>query len=175
MAQARFDRPGLVRVSQAAARARELTGHHFGLSDDWFDRTSHQVCTRKDLRASEVLGDGRLACIRLLYRVLGEAPGRVLRCQQVLPHYRICLQDHNVLAWQARVPGEDLADLVTAVLTHEYVHLVRFARLEHPYRTREEAAGEEARVDTLTRQILERHGGAALRRVAAVLPARSRG
>jgi hypothetical protein len=144
-----------------------MTGQHFALPDRWFDRTSHEVCTLKDLRADEVLGRGRLAQIRRLHRILEEGAGRVLRCEILCPHYRICLQDHNILGrlrWHHELSS---LDLLTWVLTHEYVHLVRFQRLDHPYHADGEGAlAEEARVSALVRQILVRLGPRALRRAA---------
>lgn len=155
--------------------ARELTGHYFALPDRWFEETSHEVCTRKDLRRGEVLDGGRLAQIRRLYRVFEASPGQFLRCQRFCPHYRICLQDHNLLA-VARRQQCALEDVLTWVLTHEYVHLVRFRRFEHSYDApiplRED---EEARVERLTRTILSRLGGPGVRRLVARLDREERG
>lgn len=156
-------------LTDAVPVARELTGHFFALPDRWFEETSHEVCTLKDLRRGEVLGAGRLAQIRRLYRVLDTAPGRFLRCDRFCPHYRICLQDHNLLA-VARRQGATLEDVLTWVLTHEYVHLVRFLRFEHSYDAPDALReGEEIRVERLTRRILSRLGGPGLRRLAARL------
>jgi hypothetical protein len=56
------------------------------------------------------------------------------------------------------------------VLTHEYVHLVRFCRLEHPYHAPEERRSrEEAQVAAVTRSILHRSGHRGLRRLAVRL------
>jgi hypothetical protein len=153
-------------LDNALGIAREMTGQFFGLPDDWFERTSHQVCTLKDLRDDEILGVGKFAQIRKIHRILEDAPGRFLRCSRLCPHYRICLQDHNILA-RLRAEADILAgDLLTYVLTHEYVHLVRFDRLNHPYRTWPEvAAQEEARVGDLTRTIVQRLGHRRLRRL----------
>lgn len=163
-----FGAPELEAVACAAERARDMTGQHFALPDGWFERTSHEVCTLRDLRREEVLGEGRLAQIRRLHRILDQGEGRVLRCEAVCPHYRICLQDHNILG-RLR-DGADLSflDLLTWVLTHEYVHLVRFQRLEHPYHAAGETAEvEEERVGALARNILGRLGPPNLRRTAA--------
>jgi len=156
-------------VACAAARARELTGQHFALSDGWFDATSHEVCTLRDLRRLEILGDGRLAQIRRLLRIADDGAGpRVLRCEAVCPHYRICLQDHNILERLRRCADLPAVDLLTWVLTHEYVHLVRFQRLDHPYHSPPGwAQAEEARVGAIVRRILARSGPTRLRRAAA--------
>ena len=150
--RARFGRRELEVLDQALSLAQELTGQHYGLADDWFERTSHQVCTRKDLRPFEVLGPGYLAQIRRVYRIPRDPVWPVPRLSA---HYRICLQDHNLLDRLRHEPDVRLADLLVAVLTHEYVHLVRFCRFDCPYqdpaRLRE---AEEVRVNRLVREIL---------------------
>jgi hypothetical protein len=146
--------------------ARDLTGQYFALPDDWFEAASHQVCTAKDLHRNEILEEGRLALIRRLYR-LREGGGAVLRCENLCPHYRICLQDHNILGRLERDRRLELPELLTCVLTHEFVHLVRFCRLEHPYEAPDERRlAEEQRVDEITRRILSRLGYRRLRHTA---------
>lgn len=167
--RAAFGAPELDDVAHAAARARELTGQHFALPDRWFEATSHEVCTLRDLRRTEVLGGGRLAQIRRVLRVAaGGGEGRVLRCETLCPHYRICLQDHNILACVRRRGDLPVLDLLTCVLTHEYVHLVRFQRLDHPYHASSGwTRDEEERVGAIVRGILARSGPSSLRRAAA--------
>lgn len=154
-------------VAEAVPLARDLTGHYFALTDEWFEENSHEVCTARNLRQGEVLRDGRLAQIRRLYRVREGAPGALLRCQRLCPHYRICLQDHNLLTLAEREPDLDLPGVLTWVLTHEYVHMIRFRRFQHPYDAPMGLrADEEARVEELTRRILSRLGDRKLRRLA---------
>jgi hypothetical protein len=156
-------------LDQAVGIAREMTGHYFGLPDDWFERVSHQVCTLRELRGQEVLGAGKLAQIRKLHRILDE-PDAFLRFQRVCPHYRICLQDHNILALLRERAVLAPRDLLLHVLLHEYVHLVRFGRWEQAYEAGpESAAEEEGRVAEIARSIASRLGPRKLRRAAALL------
>lgn len=165
-----FGREELDALSQALPIAREMTGQFFALSDDWFSRTSHEICTLRDLRAQEILGPGRLALIRRVHR-LAEPGGPILRCDRLCPHYRICLQDHNILAWLRGMDAVAARDLLAYVLTHEYVHLVRFDRLEHSYQSFPEGrAQEEARVTEIARTIAARLGPPGLRRAAPAIP-----
>jgi len=163
--------PGELRaLERAVPLAQELTGERFALPDDWFARADQRVLSARDLRAGELLVGGRLAQIRRVYRVDGAGEGGVLRCERLCPHYRICLQDHNILGRLRRERDLELPDLLVGVLTHEYVHLVRFCRLEHPYHApAERRSWEEARVEALTRDILRRSGHRGLRRVAESL------
>ena len=159
-----FGTDDLEALDGALEIAREMTGQFFGLPDDWFRRTSHEVCTLRDLRVEEILGKGKLAQIRKLHRILGEEPGRLLRCSRVCPHYRICLQDHNILGRLQAGSTPELRDFLAYVLTHEYVHLVRFQRLEHPYLVSPEGSEvEETRVGELTTAIVQRLGHRRLR------------
>lgn len=157
-------------LARAVPLARELIGERFALADDWFDRTSHRILSARELRDGELLGRGRLAEIRRVFRLEGEGADHFVRCERLCPHYRICLQDHNILDRVRTDPNLELAELLVGVLTHEYVHLVRFCRLEHAYHAPEERRSrEEARVRELTRQILLRSGHAPLRRAAESL------
>ncbi len=158
-----FGSEELKALSEALPIAREMTGQHFALPDDWFRRTSHEVCTLRELRDEEVLEEGRLAQIRRIQRIL-DPQFQGLRCRSVCPHYRICLQDHNILSWLRRRPDLLPRDLLAYVLTHEFVHLIRFDRLEHPYVvTAEAAAAEEERVSEIARRIAARLGPPGLR------------
>ncbi len=159
--------PRELRVLEGAVPlAQELTGQHYGLPDDWFERTSHEVCTRRDLRPFEVLGPGHLAQIRRVHRLPVGAGVHTVPCPRLWAHYRICLQDHNLLRRLAADPALDLDDLLLLVLTHEYVHLVRFCRFDCPYEGG--AAGrdeEERRVHRVVESIV-RSGPRRLREAA---------
>jgi hypothetical protein len=72
--------------------------------------------------------------------------------------YRICLQDHRILD-AARETEMRLGSLLTYVLTHELIHVVRFGqqlqRLDLPYELRQH---EEQKVENTTRAILAKAG-----------------
>ncbi|MBI5442085.1 MAG: hypothetical protein HY900_12840 [Deltaproteobacteria bacterium] len=161
-----FGRQELEALAEALRIAREMTGQYFALPDDWFARTSHEVCTLRQLRAQEILGAGRLAQIRRLHRVV-QPRSPFSGGQGVRAHYRICLQDHNILERLREDTALTARDLLAYVLTHEYVHLIRFDRLEHPYRSfPDDAAREETRVSELAWAIATRLGPPALRRAS---------
>ena len=74
--------------------------------------------------------------------------------------YRICLQDHRILD-AARKAEMRLGSMLTYVLTHELVHVVRFGqqlqRVDLPYELRPH---EEQKVEKTTRAILAKAGDA---------------
>jgi hypothetical protein len=78
--------------------------------------------------------------------------------------YRICLQDHRILD-AARKTEMRLGSLLTYVLTHELVHVVRFGqqlqRVDLPHELRQH---EEQRVEKTTRAILAKAGDAEINR-----------
>ena len=60
----------------------------------------------------------------------------------------------------------DLESLLTCVLIHEYVHLVRFSRHQHPYQaSAARRVAEERRVEAITAEIVSRVGHDRLRRM----------
>ncbi len=152
----------LALLAQATRVSRDLAGQYYALPCDWFENTSHRICSARDLRRGEVLGQGHLAQIRRVLRLAEHEP--VLRCRRLCPHFRICLQDHNLLRRAREGCALDLETLLTWVLTHEYVHLVRFSRGQHPYRVCERRRlVEEGRVDEITAEIVGRLGHRRLR------------
>ena len=168
-----FSPADLALLARATRVARDLAGQFYALPSDWFEDTSHRVCSARELRRGEVLGAGHLAQIRRVLRLAEGEP--VLRCRRLCPHYRICLQDHNLLRRSGEDGVLDLETLLTWVLTHEYVHLVRFSRGQHPYRVcGHRRVDEERRVDEITAEIVRRQGHGRLRRAGPDLAATAR-
>ena len=62
----------------------------------------------------------------------------------------------NILAAVRRVPARfDLQTLLTYIMTHELIHIVRFERFQHPFQTSPaDRVREEERVHALTYDIL---------------------
>jgi hypothetical protein len=71
--------------------------------------------------------------------------------------YRICLQDHNILAALERDRQLDLFPLLVYIFTHELVHVVRFYKFLQCFEADDYSRGkEEATVHDLTHRILRR-------------------
>jgi hypothetical protein len=113
----------------------------------------YEVKTLNGLRSSEV-ADHALAQT-LCYRFCKQTELIVIEQGDL---YRICLQDHRILE-AARQLNTGLQPLLTYVLTHELVHVVRFGQqlqsLDMPYQMRHI---EERNVDRTTRIILDKSG-----------------
>jgi len=147
------------RVPEVLGLAEELTAEHFQLPS--FDESSftYDVLTLKDLGPEEI-DDQALA---VLHRYARED-------RESSPHsfFRICLQDHNLLAALSREQDIAFDDLLLFVLTHELVHIVRFARfLQIFHAPEDERLAEERAVHDTTRQILARLRSDTLERILA--------
>ncbi len=69
--------------------------------------------------------------------------------------YKICLQDHQILAALESVPDLRLFPFALYILCHELIHIVRFSRFLQAFEaSEEERMAEESRVHNRTREIL---------------------
>ncbi len=133
-------------LDEALYVAEHSCADHFKLDGGGWKRLRFELGTRASLRPAEV---NRRALAKLARY---EAP--LIHPRSAGHFYRICLQDGPIME-VARRDGLKLLGLLTYVLTHELVHIVRFNRFEqlfcaHP-RVR---PGEERRVHQLTYDIL---------------------
>ena len=65
-------------------------------------------------------------------------------------YYRICLYDPEILQAVAAEPGLELEPLLLYVLTHEFIHVARFARFMGPFEAG--PAGRQAEEETVHRE-----------------------
>lgn len=110
----------------------------------------YEVCTLRSLESTEVT-DSALAQT-LCYDLRRQVAGDVL---EHVDFYRICLQDHRILEVVRSTAETKLAPLLTYVLTHELIHVVRFGqRLQRVDLADELRPEEESKVERTTRRIL---------------------
>lgn len=128
--------------------AEDMVSNHFGLSEDFWKRDARfQLVTLAQLNLDEVT-DSALAQI-IKYHVADRDRHRTRYL------YRICLQDHRILA-AGRSGGLELATLMSYVMVHELIHLVRFARHDQLFEARPRLRPmEENLVHRLTGRLLE--------------------
>lgn len=144
-----FQSAEIALLGQAMEVAEERVSDHFQLSGDSWRRYPYEIRTLADLLPQEV-DDRALAQVLKLRRppLASQYRGK--------DFYRICLQDHNLLRMARRSGGGELfLPLLTYVMAHELVHVVRFYRFQHLFEaTEKERAREEARVHALSAEIL---------------------
>jgi hypothetical protein len=139
------------RVEAVGREARELVSNYYALAPRERLRLRSEVRTLTEL-APEEITDHALAQV-LCYEYTRRSGGAVVDRGEL---YRICLQDHRILdALKRQARQLDFAALLLYVMTHEFVHVVRFGvnlqeiNLPAPLRPT-----EEQNVDGITRKIL---------------------
>jgi hypothetical protein len=146
-----FNPAQLRTVRQARERAATLVSAYYCVAPREWRQMPYEVKTLRALDRSEVT-DAALA--QTVCYNFKRAAGPVVIDEGDL--YRICLQDHRILD-ALRHTRLKLGALLTYVLTHELVHVVRFGqrmqRIDLPFELRDD---EECKVERTTRTILAR-------------------
>lgn len=129
--------------------AEESVSDFFRLSDGAWRAYPYEVRTLAELLPKEVT---KRALAQVLRLRKPPAEGQ-LRAKDF---YRICLQDHNLLGLIRREGTRDLfLPLLTYVMAHELVHIVRFYKFQHLFDTSPlQKAAEEKKVYELTARVL---------------------
>lgn len=139
------------KVTEAVAMAEELVSNFYKLSDSQWLHARYDVKTLVDLALDEIV-DGPFAQI-----IRYEAQRRNTSLGSgSYDFYKICIQDHAILAAIRESSGIQLFAFVLYIGTHELIHIVRFSKFIQNFNA--SAANrmvEENRVHALTRQILE--------------------
>jgi hypothetical protein len=134
---------------KAGQVAQSLVTDYYRIAPREWQNMRYEVKTLTALRSSEV-ADHALAQT-LCYGFCKQAGPQVIEQGDL---YRVCLQDHNILEAAAR-RNVRLRPMLTYVLTHELVHVVRFGqRLQSMNLPREMRPMEERKVEKTTRTIL---------------------
>jgi hypothetical protein len=141
-------------VSQAVEISEDVTANYFKISTAQWKHVRYDIRTLPDLRADEIT-DAAFAQITRYSR----APDQALRAGEPYDYFKICLQDHNIVAAVERDESLQLLPLAVYVVTHELVHVVRFCRfLQHFDADLQERQVEEARVHEITQEVLGTQG-----------------
>ena len=144
-----FTRAQLLSVTRARELAAAMVTDYYKVAPREWSRMPYEVKTLRSLESSEITDDALAQTV--CYGFKRQAGPVVLEEGDL---YRICLQDHRILD-ASRQCGTSLGALVTYVLTHELVHVVRFGqrlqRIDLPEALR---GREESRVESTTYAIL---------------------
>lgn len=142
-----FTADNLTQVMNAADIAEEVISEHFHLTSSHWSRHRYELRTGVEL-------EGHEQCEGAFAQVLRYAVSR----DEIRPtdFYRICVQDHNILAALGSKPAGFLFPLMAYVLTHELLHVVRFARFLQLFAAEDtDRDREESLVHRLTFELLE--------------------
>jgi len=151
MDQLRYFSPAqLERVTQAVEMAEDLVSNYYKLSSSQLGRLNYDVRTLSDLTPAEVVS-GHFAQI-VKYKLKKKD---VLRETEANDFYKICLQDHSIIASLEKHPELEFLTFLLYIVCHELIHVVRFRRFLQQFNvSAEEKLAEERRVHAKTNEIL---------------------
>lgn len=155
-----FDSIQMKEVNAAREQAARLITDYYRVAPREWRKMPYEVKTLRALDKSEIT-DIALAQT-LCYGIRREAGPLILEERDL---YRICLQDHRILDAAQRTRTH-LKAMLTYVLTHELVHVVRFGQrmqaIDLPHELRPH---EEQRVEQTTRSILTKADDLDIKRI----------
>lgn len=117
--------------------------------------------------ADYIVAKGTRSDVRTLYDIACVHPerdagyadifARLMRVEESgrLRHYRICLNDDEIMDFLARHPDIDLLTFLVFVMTHELLHIQRFTCGQADFARA--CHDEEVLVDNLTRLLMAKH------------------
>lgn len=145
-----FSRDEIVLLSEAIEISEELISDFFKISTSQWKHYRYDIQSLKDLCEEEIT-DGAFAQIHRY----GRCPQTRLRGSEHVDYFKICLQDHVIRRALKRDPLIKLLPLSLYIVSHELIHVIRFAKfLQNFNATPTEKEREETRVHTLTYQLL---------------------
>ncbi len=148
--KAPFTSEQLSAVTHAVGIAEELVSNHFKMSASQWLRPKYDVKTLAELAPPEIV-DGPFAQI---IRYEGQ-PKSASLSSSTYDFYKICLQDHAILAALRQNPDLQLLPFALYIITHELIHIVRFSKFLQGFdASAEERLAEEQRVHARTHDIL---------------------
>ena len=110
-------------INQAVTLGEELVSNYYKMSASQWLRPKYDVKTRIDLTAAEMV-DGPFAQV---IRYEGQRVGSTLG-SEAYDFYKICLQDHAILAVLDQSPDLRLLPFSLYIIVHELIHIVRFSK-----------------------------------------------
>jgi hypothetical protein len=147
-----FDKDELIVVSEAVALAEELTSNAYKMSFAEWHRRRYDIKTLADLSPEEIVYGPFAQIIRYVGRRAQTSLG-----SSSYDFYKICLQDHSILAALNEVPRLRLFPFSVYIVTHELIHVIRFTKFLQAFdASPENKMEEEGRVHEQTRAILKR-------------------
>ncbi len=137
-------------VSQAVEIAEDVTANYFKISTAQWKHVRYDIRTLAELRADEIT-DSAFAQITRYSR----KPDHTFSGGRHYDYFKICLQDHNIMAAVERDEPVQLFPLAVYVVTHELVHVVRFCKFLQRFDAEPlERQQEEMRVHDITQKAL---------------------
>ncbi len=146
-----YFRPEHIRViDEAVAISEEIVSDRMGLTSTYWKRNPYEVKTLKETAADERPGHAFAHLVRYGKGVKDKSRGS----DAPLDFYRICLHDHRILTATEKKGLFDLKPFLVYILSHELLHITRFAGFRCHMDSRRRGI-EEGIVHRLTGTILK--------------------
>lgn len=138
-------------LGQSIHISEELLSEHYKISTSQWKRYRYDIQSLKDLQTREVTD----LAFAQIHRY-AQSPHERLRGSETGDYFKICLQDHVIRRAVERDAIIQLLPLALYIVTHELIHVIRFAKfLQRFESTTIEQEAEEGRVHALTYKLLE--------------------
>ena len=138
-------------VNNAVAMAEELVSNFYKMSSNQWLHSKYDVKTLADLVPAEIVDGPSAQVIRYKGKRKDISLGSA-----AYDFYKICLQDHSILATLVQFPFIELFPFVLYIAIHELVHIVRFSKFLQSFEaSADEKMCEEKRVHEYTHAILD--------------------
>lgn len=134
-------------VSQAVEISEDVTANYFKISTAEWKHVRYDIRTLAELSMNEIT-DHAFAQISRYSRKPDHG-------RRYYDYFKICLQDHNIMAAVERDKQLQLSPLALYVVTHELVHVIRFCKFLQRFDAEPlERQQEEVRVHKITQKAL---------------------
>jgi hypothetical protein len=146
-----FNKEEIAVLRQSISISEELISDFYKISTSEWKRYRYDIQSLKDLLEEEIVD----IAFAQVHRY-AQSPHQRLRGSETGDFFKICLQDHMIRKAVQRDPHIELLPLTTYIVTHELIHVIRFAKfLQRFYSTPNEQEAEEGRVHALTYHLLK--------------------
>ncbi len=146
----KFNREQIAVINNAVTMAEELVSNYYKLSVTQWLRQKYDVKTVADLAPKEFINGPFAQIIRYTGKRRDTALGSA-----TYDFYKICLQDHAILAALEKFDALQIFPFTLYIITHELIHIVRFSKfLQNFNASATEKRNEEIRVHQKTDTIL---------------------
>ncbi len=145
-----FNTDQIVIVNNGVAMSEELVSNFYKMSaSQWLGRR-YDIKTLADLSPDETIHGPFAQIIRYQGHRQNASLGSA-----AYDFYKICLQDHAILAAISQSPGIKLLPFSLYIVTHELIHIVRFSKFLQGFdASQNEIATEESRVHDITHEMI---------------------
>ncbi len=145
-----FNLPLIRQLDKAIEISEDIIGDHFKISTSQWKHYRYDIKSLKDLKEGEITNDAYAQILRYT-----QHPNLRTRGSERREYFKVCLQDHVILRTLEAHPYLKFLPFMVYIVTHELIHVVRFARFVRSfYAPEKERLEEEVIVHSITHKLL---------------------